>query len=123
MSESLDPPLAQSFEQALAELELIVRLLEDGEVGLAEALGRYEQGVKLLKQCYAHLERAERKIELLTGVDAQGNPVAQPFDESECDDLEQKAQARSKRRSAGGRKSAKASEPGDDETEQGGLFS
>jgi exodeoxyribonuclease VII small subunit len=49
---------------------------------LAESLARYEQGVKLLKNCYAELEKAERRIELLTGIDASGNAVVAPFDDS-----------------------------------------
>jgi exodeoxyribonuclease VII small subunit len=70
-----------SFEQSLARLEEIVHLLEEGDLGLNEALERYEEGVKLLRQSYDLLERAERKIELLSGVDADGNPVTQPFDD------------------------------------------
>lgn len=71
-----------SFEQALAALEQIVRDLEDGRLGLAESLARYEQGVKLLKNCYTQLEQAERRIELLTGIDAAGNAVVAPFDDT-----------------------------------------
>ena len=70
------------FEDALAELETIVHQLEEGELGLAEALDRYEQGVKHLKHCYALLQDAERKIELLTGVTDGGAPLTQPFAES-----------------------------------------
>ncbi len=66
-----------SFEQALSRLEQVVQRLEDGELGLADALAEYEQGVRMLRQCYGLLEKAERRIELLTGVDAEGNPVVQ----------------------------------------------
>ena len=76
-----DPPEQPSFEEALKRLEELVHLLEEGEIGLDEALGRYEEGVKLLRQAYDLLGRAERRIELLTGVDAEGNPIAQPFDD------------------------------------------
>ncbi len=69
-----------TFEQALAELERVVRELEDGQVGLEDALGRYELGVGLLKRCYAQLRQAEQRILLLTGVDADGRPVPQPFE-------------------------------------------
>jgi exodeoxyribonuclease VII small subunit len=72
---------APSFEQSLGRLEEIVHLLEEGELGLDEAMLRYEEGVKLLRQSYDMLERAERKIELLSGVDAEGNPVTEPFDD------------------------------------------
>jgi len=71
-----------TFEQSLAELEAVVHDLEEGQLGLAEALTRYEQGVKHLKHCYQLLEAAERKIELLTGVAENGTPTTQPFDES-----------------------------------------
>src|SRR5207237_584315 len=71
-----------SFEHSLAELEAIVHELEEGQLGLAEALARYEQGVKHLKHCYHLLTAAERKIELLTGVTDDGTPVTQPFPET-----------------------------------------
>jgi len=70
------------FEAALARLEGIVHELEEGQIGLAEALARYEEGVRLLKQCYDLLQSAERRIELLTGVDALGQPVTEGFDDS-----------------------------------------
>ncbi len=71
-----DPP---SFEDSLASLEAIVHDLEEGELGLAESMARYEQGIKHLRQCHELLEQAERKIELLTGIDAEGNPQVVPF--------------------------------------------
>jgi exodeoxyribonuclease VII small subunit len=73
---SPDPP---TFEQALAELDRIVRDLEDGQIGLEDSLARYEEGVGLLKRCYAQLREAEQRILLLTGVDEEGQPVLQPF--------------------------------------------
>lgn len=81
------------------KLESIVHELEEGQIGLAESLGRYEEGIKLLKQCYSLLEHAERRIELLTGLDADGNPITAPFDESSAASLEEKAQSRARRRS------------------------
>ncbi|MCI0331977.1 MAG: exodeoxyribonuclease VII small subunit [Planctomycetes bacterium] len=87
-----------SFEESLEELEKIVAELEGGKLGLSDALARYEQGVKHLKSCQQLLERAERKIELLSGVDADGNPIAQPFEEVEVESLEAKAAARGQRR-------------------------
>jgi exodeoxyribonuclease VII small subunit len=71
-----------TFEQALAQLEEIVRDLEDGQTGLEESLARYEQGVGLLKRCYGQLRQAEQRILLLTGADADGNPVTEPFEHS-----------------------------------------
>jgi exodeoxyribonuclease VII small subunit len=74
-----------SFEQALAELEQILRDLEDGTTTLDESLARYERGVGLLKSCYAQLQAAEQKIALLAGLDADGKPVLQPFDHAASD--------------------------------------
>lgn len=92
------PECPPSFEQALVQLEQIVRQLEDGEIGLAESLSHYEQGVKLLKQCYGLLQRAERRIELVSGIDAEGNPIVEPFDDESTLALEAKSQPRTRRR-------------------------
>jgi len=70
-----------SFEQALEQLGEIVHQLEEGEIGLDGALEQYEKGVRLLGQCYRLLETAQRRIELLSGVDADGRPVLTPMDE------------------------------------------
>jgi exodeoxyribonuclease VII small subunit len=87
-----------TFEVCLSELEAIVGELESGKLGLADALARYEQGVRHLKSCHGLLERAERRIEILSGVDADGKPIAKPFDEQEFGSLEERAAARGKRR-------------------------
>jgi exodeoxyribonuclease VII small subunit len=87
-----------TFEQALARLEKIVERLEGGQLTLSESLAAYEHGVKCLQHCYRQLERAERKIELLAGVDAEGRAKTQPFAESDMS-LEEKQAARSRRRS------------------------
>jgi exodeoxyribonuclease VII small subunit len=80
-----------TFEQSLKRLEEIVHALEEGELGLNEALERYEEGVKLLRQSYELLNRAERRIELLSGIDAEGNPITQPFDDTATFDAGQVA--------------------------------
>ncbi len=82
-----ETPDQPGFEQSLKRLEEIVHLLEEGDVGLNEALERYEEGVKLLRQAYDLLQRAERRIELLSGVDAEGNPITQPFDDTATADV------------------------------------
>jgi exodeoxyribonuclease VII small subunit len=69
----------RSFEESLLQLERMVRELEDGRLGLEESLGRYEQGVRLIKACYQQLRDAEQRIQLLTGVDASDAPILQPF--------------------------------------------
>jgi len=89
-----------SFEDALERLEEIVHSLEEGDIGLNESLARYEEGVKLLRQSYELLQRAERRIELLSGVDAEGNPITQPFDDTATIDQDEPGKRRSRRRSA-----------------------
>jgi exodeoxyribonuclease VII small subunit len=69
----------RSFEESLLELERMVRELEDGQLGLEDALARYEQGVGLIKSCYQQLQQAEQRILLLTGVDEEQQPILQPF--------------------------------------------
>lgn len=89
---------AGSFEESLEELEKIVAELESGKLGLSDALARYEEGVKHLKGCQTLLQMAERKIALLSGVDADGNPITEAFDEGDVDTLEGKSAARGQRR-------------------------
>jgi len=54
-----------NFENSLAELEKIVRMLEQGELGLEESIREFEQAMKLARYCHDRLEEAERKIEIL----------------------------------------------------------
>ncbi len=75
------PADAPNFEESLERLEAIVQQLEDGALGLDESLKQYEQGVALLRRSYELLRKAERKIEVLAGVDAEGNPSAESFDD------------------------------------------
>jgi exodeoxyribonuclease VII small subunit len=107
-----------TFEESLERLEQIVRQLEQGRLGLSESLDVYGQGIQHLKQCYQTLESAERKIELLAGVDAQGNPVTQAFDDTELT-LDEKAEARSDRRS---RAASRAAPTAPDDEAPGRLF-
>lgn len=109
-----------TFEQSLEKLEQVVQQLEEGQLGLSESLQQYEEGVKHLRQCYGALEAAERKIEVLAGVDADGNPITEPFDDAELS-LGEKAAARTLRRSRPNGKGAIPSNEGDIDG-QGELF-
>ena len=92
---------ASSFEDSLKELEKIVGELESGKLGLSDALARYEEGVRHLKGCQQLLEMAERKIELLSGVDADGNPITERFEETDTDSsLEAEGAGRAGRRTS-----------------------
>ena len=119
---SSDPAVDRntSFEASLDKLEQVVHQLEEGQLGLSESLEHYEQGVKHLKQCYRALETAERKIELLAGVDSDGNAITESFDDREMT-LDQKAAARTGRRSSRSNRSGDNS-GADGSDAQPGLF-
>jgi exodeoxyribonuclease VII small subunit len=55
----------KDFEAAIAELESIVKKLEEGDMALETSLQLYERGVHLSRFCHARLEDAERRIEIL----------------------------------------------------------
>ena len=55
----------KDFEGAIAELETIVKKLEEGDLPLEQSLLLYERGVQLSRFCHARLEEAERRIEIL----------------------------------------------------------
>ena len=105
-----------SFEQSLAELEQLVGKLEGGKLPLADALAAYELGVKRLGSCYEMLRGAERRIELVRAVSAQGVIDAESFEDGGETDLTEKSAARSQRRTA---KPANRGRIADDD---GGLF-
>lgn len=56
-------PELMSFEQAMGELEGIVRQLENGQVPLEDAIKSYERGALLKKRCESLLNDARLKIE------------------------------------------------------------
>lgn len=62
---STDPTI-KDFEAAIAELETIVKKLEEGDLPLEKSLALYERGVHLSRFCHARLEDAERRIEILS---------------------------------------------------------
>ncbi len=59
--------VALSFEQAMKELEDIVRRLESGQVKLDEAVSAYERGAALKAHCESKLAEAKTKVEKITG--------------------------------------------------------
>ncbi|HCI49154.1 MAG: exodeoxyribonuclease VII small subunit [Alphaproteobacteria bacterium RIFCSPLOWO2_01_FULL_45_8] len=67
-------PLPENFEQAMGELETIVRQLESGQDSLENSISLYERGIQLKKYCENQLEDAQMKIEKLT-FDALGAPA------------------------------------------------
>ena len=66
-----------TFELRLGKLEEIVRDLEVGEIGLEDAVTKYQEGMKLLKELQSHLDEMEKRIETLT-TDGETEPFSPP---------------------------------------------
>jgi len=66
-----------SFEEALAELEQIVRRLEAGSAKLDEAIGAYERGALLKRHCETKLREAQSRVEKIV-LNADGSVGAEP---------------------------------------------
>jgi exodeoxyribonuclease VII small subunit len=60
-----DPVAQMSFEDALAELEQIVRALEGGQQKLEDAITAYERGAALRRHCEAKLAEAEARVQAI----------------------------------------------------------
>ncbi|MDP2913783.1 MAG: exodeoxyribonuclease VII small subunit [Candidatus Omnitrophota bacterium] len=83
------------FEEGLKKLEKIVGELEDGAISLDEALEKYEEGIRLSKQCAKRLEAAKKKVEILLKSE-DGSIELRPFDEKTAE--EEKGQETRKKR-------------------------
>jgi len=70
---ALRPIDTLSFEEALTELEGIVKKLETGQGRLEEAVADYERGAALRKRCEALLAEAEQKVQAI--VDGAAGPT------------------------------------------------
>jgi exodeoxyribonuclease VII small subunit len=68
-------PESPSFEEATRRLAEIVAELEGGDLPLDRSLALFEEGVRLARGAEERLDRAERRIEELIGLDAQGKPL------------------------------------------------
>lgn len=75
MAQSVD---ALTFEQALQELETIVKDLETGKAPLEDSIAQYERGIALKAHCECKLRDAQAKIEQIT-VAADGSVGTKPF--------------------------------------------
>ena len=67
------------FEDALKQLEEIVRDLETGDLSLEDSLKNFERGMKLIKFCSEKLEEVEQKVNILVK-ESDGKYSTQPFD-------------------------------------------
>ena len=79
MSEPVLPAeiAAMSFEDALAELEGIVRRLESGQVKLDEAIQSYERGAQLKRHCEKKLNEAQQRVDRIV-IGSDGAVTVEP---------------------------------------------
>lgn len=68
-----------TFEDAIGQLETLVKQMEAGQLPLAESLKAYESGIGLIKHCHGLLKDGEAKVIKLTGADETGRPRLEPF--------------------------------------------
>lgn len=86
MSEAHEPvavtPLSSppSFEEATRRLVQIVAELEGGDLPLDRSLLLFEEGVRLARAAEDRLDRAEKRVEELLGIDAQGKAIVREFE-------------------------------------------
>jgi exodeoxyribonuclease VII small subunit len=69
---------ALSFEEALAELERIVRALEGGQQKLEDAIFAYERGTALRRHCEAKLMEVEGRVAAI--VESGGTVTVRPLE-------------------------------------------
>ena len=57
--------MKKSFEEQISELEKIINELENGNLNLDDSVVKFEEGMKISKECSKMLENAEKKITIL----------------------------------------------------------
>jgi exodeoxyribonuclease VII small subunit len=68
MSKKAPPSVdSLSFEQAIDELDQLVRRMESGELSLDDSIAAYRRGAELARYCQGRLARAEQEIKQLEG--------------------------------------------------------
>lgn len=79
MADAVVPPeiAALSFEDALQELEQIVKRLESGSGKLNDAIASYERGALLKRHCEAKLREAQARVDKIV-IGADGAPAVEP---------------------------------------------
>ena len=68
-----------NLEKSIVDLETLVDELESGDLPLEKAMKKFEEGIKLTRQCQAALKEAEQKVEVLVQ-SAGGVEALEPFD-------------------------------------------
>ena len=63
--------MKKSFEENIENLEKIVSELENGDLNLDDSVSKFEEGIKISKECNKILEDAEKKITILLNKDGE----------------------------------------------------
>ena len=71
--------MKKSFEEQIQELEKIISELENGNLNLDDSVVKFEEGMKISKECNKMLENAEKKITILLN-DENGEKKEENFD-------------------------------------------
>ena len=66
-----------NFETSMEQLEKIVQDLEKGDLNLDDSIKKFEEGMKISKECNQFLEDAEKKITVL--INDNGNITEEEF--------------------------------------------
>ena len=79
MAETNEPAIeSMSFEEALTELQSLVKTLEKGEAKLDEAIRAYERGAALKQHCERKLREAQAKVDKIV-IDSAGGISSEPI--------------------------------------------
>ena len=73
--------MSKSFEEQMENLEKIVGELEKGELNLDDSITKFEEGIKISKECNKTLQEAEKKITML--VNENGETREENFETEE----------------------------------------
>jgi exodeoxyribonuclease VII small subunit len=76
----------KKFEDAMKELEEIVKRLESGDLPLEESLKIFEEGIALSRYCFKKLEEAEKKISIL--ISDESGVRQEPFQAEDIEDAD-----------------------------------
>ncbi|NOQ95148.1 MAG: exodeoxyribonuclease VII small subunit [Desulfobacterales bacterium] len=76
----------KQFEDAMKELEDIVKRLESGDLSLEESLKIFEEGIALSRYCFRKLEEAEKRVSIL--IKDEKGIKREPFESEEIEGVE-----------------------------------
>jgi len=78
-----------SFEEAMSRLDKIVKELESGDLSLEASLARFEEGVKLSRECRDFLFASRQRVELLLKEEGSGRLSLESYEEDVDEDDEE----------------------------------